>query len=128
MLRNKKKIIVTLLVIFVLVSGYYAMSRLRWPDEEEFQGVFTCAFENQDFRPDNSLEHWWLDGHEILEETIFQDLSKRKVNWEVEEPLYKIKLYGRLSPIGEHGHFGMWRRSLKIIRMIEYEYIGNKSL
>ena len=128
MSRKKKIIIATLSVFLVLILGLFIMSRLRGASEGEFHGTLTLAFEDHDFQPDKSLEHWWLEDNEIFRETIHKDLSGRKVNWDVERPCYRIKLYGRLSSIGRHGHFGMWRRSLTIERMIEYEYVGNKPL
>ena len=81
-----------------------------------------------DFQPDNSSEHWWLEGNEAFHGTIRQDCFNRKVNLKKEVPLYRMKLRGKLSPIGEHGHFGLWRRELTVDKILEYEYIGNKPL
>ena len=123
----KKNIIVKAILIFLaFLLGIYVFSIVRWPREGEFKGTLTYAFEIHDFQPDKSFEHWWLEGHEAFQETIYSDLNGRKVNWDIEKPQYKMKIRGKLSSIGKHGSYGQWRRELTIDKILECKYIGNK--
>ena len=74
-ISRKKKIIIAIVSVFlVLILGHYMVSRLRWASEGEFHGTLTFAHEHQDFQPDNSFEHWWLDGYKLFIETIRTEL------------------------------------------------------
>lgn len=126
MLLKTKIIIVFLTVFLAFLLGISVYSIICGPMEGEFQGTFTYAFEGMDFQPENSSEHWWLEGGYTFDETIRQDCIKNKIDLNKEVPLYRLKISGKLSSVGKHGHLGMWRRELAVERVLEYEYIKKK--
>jgi hypothetical protein len=86
-------------------------------------GTFSYEFEIHDFQPDMSFEHWWLEMDPNSFHPFLEQLGNHK-NAVVDGKLCcRLKVKGRLSPIGKHGHFGQWKRKLIVDEVVEYDII-----
>jgi hypothetical protein len=93
----------------------------KWPAEGTFQGTHLTAFENSAFTPDGSDEVWWLSGNLQPLPYVPQGSSNKFGE------SYRVRVYGRLSPIGSYGHLGSYQRELVVERIIEYEVIKKQN-
>jgi hypothetical protein len=79
-----------------------------------FRGYYTWAFEISRFTPCGSSEEWWLSG----------DLSGLPDNRVPGAPLY-IEVRGDLSPEGQYGHLGAYKRQLEVREITRTNFGGN---
>lgn len=82
-----------------------------------FKGTYTFGLEQSDFRPEGSAEKWWLNGNIGELRTRFAEASK-DVPPELSGPV-TVVVDGRLSPVGEHGHLGLYQRELRVDQVVE---------
>ena len=81
---------------------------------QTFKGYYIFGFERREFRPEEDLaQRWWLSGS--VDGCPFLDFDQERYKpW---RQTYLV-LQGTLSPIGQHGHLGAYKRELKVVKFI----------
>ncbi len=124
--KRKWKLVAAVCLLLALAAAPRLISYLRWPSEGEFKGVFTYEFEVMDFQPDMSAENWWFDAKPDVLLPLRELAEEQNEPFVDNAPRFRVRVYGSLSPIGRHGHFGQWRRRLTVHELIEFQLISDE--
>jgi len=96
------------------VSSTDAAAPPTSPKPQTLKGYYVSGFERSEFRPEDDLEQrWWLSG--AIKDCPFLDFNQERYSpW---RQTY-LEIQGVLSPLGQYGHLGAYKRKLTIIKTL----------
>lgn len=107
---RKTTAVIAALVLSGCVSG---------PEPERvYTGLYAEGLETMTFTIDGSEEHWVATGDGIY---ALQNSSPREYSADGMRVPFSVRarVVGVLSPPGQYGHLGMFRREISISRLVE---------
>ena len=115
------------LVSVVLTCSCHPATRFGEPGKPaEFRGYVSCEFERSSFLPCGTKEPYWIDCHDPNWADVVSVLDACELQRCSIAGAY-VEVDGSLTPVGHHGHLGMWKRELTPTRVHYASGVGPDS-